>query len=206
MSEALSSSVVSTFLWSPLLLSTLACWQNQGRFLAKAGRGGGRDAHPSAREKRHIVASPGQCQDSRDRLCVCACRTLTREGQCTRVVCNKHGIPVSPASRWSSVTVSAAVVVTGVGCYGVRHVWSEKSLSCDETKVLGAVSVGLFWKMGICCDPMGGCVFGVSTFVWGRLQHQLEGEDFHMWKMDSFFTCSQSKAFSFSLSPSFQNN
>lgn len=83
MSEALSSSVVSTFLWSPLLLSTLTCWQNQGRFLAKAEScrgvgGGGRDAHPAAR-KRHIAAGPRR-RDSRGHLCVCACSVPAPEG------------------------------------------------------------------------------------------------------------------------------
>lgn len=69
MSEALSSSVVSTFLWSPLLLSTLTCWQNQGRVLQWGGRG--RQRCPSSCQGE---AHCGRSQASRQQgppVCVC---------------------------------------------------------------------------------------------------------------------------------------
>lgn len=87
--------------------------------------------------------------------------------------------------------------------FAVSDVSSVKilPLSQDETKVRGAVSAGLFWKMSICCDPMGDCVSGVEiTAGQGWLQHRPEREEFHLWKADSFYTGSQSKAFPFSLS------
>lgn len=69
MSEALSSSVVSTFLWSPLLpvgRTKAGSWPRQCSGMG----GGGRDVHSAASEKRHTAAGPRQCQDSRDHLCV----------------------------------------------------------------------------------------------------------------------------------------
>lgn len=70
------------------------------------------------------------------------------------------------------------------------------SLSQDETKVPGAVPVGVFWKMSICCDPVG--VFGVAIISGqGWFQCHPDREDFHLWKMVSFYTGSRSKAFYF---------
>lgn len=94
---------------------------------------------------------------------------------------------------------STAAVATGCLRYRITSRVENLSLSRDETKVPGAVSVGLFWKTSIGCDSMGDCVSGVEI-TSGRdwLQHHPERDDFHLWKRDSFDTGSQSKAFPFS--------
>lgn len=115
---------------------------------------------------------------------------------------DEHGIPVVRAGRWMRCQRLQLRRQREWG-FTVSDVSSVKSLplSQDETKVRGAVSVGLFWKMSICRDPMGDCVSGVEiTSGQGWLQHHPEREEFHLWKTDSFYTGSQSKAFPFSLS------